>query len=416
MTLRADVSAGKPQSSIRDAVMVVTLGVLAAACCATPLSDACKPAAEEVCEPSPAAASPQVGNIVPSVHDDCDNVNADRRMDYGVEYANVLWRDLEPTGEPTSELLDGLLNRARGKPPHSHGPRKLALRFQVMNQGDECELPGWSTTPDLKDGFKFSGERGACGTKWSVDWKHAGIRDAHRKALKVVGEWAERNANEIAWIEIGSYGFYGEWHHDEHEATLGFNDRTPSPRQREWRDLLAGIIDDYYCAFPTLPLTIAFDALKAYDDGPENRAKLYEDPVFLKLKAGKAGLMFDCLGASKENADWYNYVPLDIRGKLDGPFLGEFCGGEAGAKDAVLNASEWDTTMKIVSSNRWTHIRNAGVSFMKASTYDPLAPEVRKRIDDLVKTLGDNSGDPRSGLSRLGEDERRICASSPSTR
>ncbi|MFO0614788.1 MAG: hypothetical protein U0414_19530 [Polyangiaceae bacterium] len=298
-------------------------------------------------------------------------------MDYATEFANILWRDFEPTrGAFDLELLDTLLSKAKGGTDQR---RKLAFRFQVMNEGETKELPTWHSDEDVAKGFRVSGDR------WSLDWDHKAIRAAHLAALTALGNWASAHEADIAWVEIGSYGFYGEWHHAEHEEALGFEGRVPGERHTKWRTTLASIVNEYLCHFKTLPLSIAFDSLKAFDDTELNKTSLERDPVFLALEAGHVGLFFDCLG--KDNTDWLNNMPADISSRLSGPFGGEFCDSEKGAKRAIEDEKRWPTTLCIVRNNRWNYVREAGASLITKQGYGALSDYGKHSVDELLSTL-----------------------------
>ncbi|MCJ7688567.1 MAG: hypothetical protein MUO60_04515, partial [Clostridiaceae bacterium] len=134
------------------------------------------------------------------------------------------------------------------------------------------------------------------------DWDNPKFLDAHKRLINAIGERYD-NDPRVAWIDIGSYGFWGEWHVWMNES-LAATDQTKLT-----------ILNHYFDAFPTKLMVIAFD-----DDLATK----------IVIDAGH-GVRNDCLG-TKESNDWYETSMNNIDPNLSdliwktSIITGEFCG------------------------------------------------------------------------------------------
>jgi len=107
------------------------------------------------------------------------------------------------------------------------------------------------------------------------DWDDPNFLQAHHDLLMALGQRCNDDPR-IAWIDIGSYGFWGEWHVYLNDSLAA----TDASKQ--------AIIDDYLEAFPDKMKVIPFD-----DDFGTEYATNHG-----------CGIRNDCLGTEASN-DWY---------------------------------------------------------------------------------------------------------------
>jgi hypothetical protein len=161
----------------------------------------------------------------------------------------------------------------------------------------------------------------------------------------------------VAWIDIGSYGFWGEWHvwmNDSLAAKL-------STRQ--------AMLEDYLEAFPAKMKVIAFD-----------------DRFATRTVTDRGGgIRNDCLGTSDSN-DWYLESLRGIDPALNDRVWktaligGEFCGGGTGAAEGTT--SRFDLNYEFIKKTHWSFIGPAGGAIV------PQNAAHRKALDLLANTLG----------------------------
>lgn len=188
------------------------------------------------------------------------------------------------------------------------------------------------------------------------DWNNPLFLESHGEFIKALGNRYD-NDPRVAWVDIGSYGFWGEWHVWMNES-LAATDQTKLT-----------ILDQYFDAFPTKPLVIAFD-----DD-------LATKTV---IDAGH-GVRNDCLG-TKESNDWYETSMNNIDPNLSDRIwktsiiTGEFCGSNYGATEGTT--ARFDLNYDFIKKHHWSWIGSAGGA---------ITPVDNKHLEDLNKlhkTLG----------------------------
>ncbi len=184
------------------------------------------------------------------------------------------------------------------------------------------------------------------------DWDDPKFLAAHHDFILALGARYDSDLR-VAWIDIGSYGFWGEWHVWRNEELAA----TQATKQ--------AILEDYFDAFPTKAKVIAFD----------------DDFATRYVVEHGGGIRNDCLGTQGSN-DWY----LESIGDLNDTvwktaiITGEFCGGAAGA---IAGTTErFDINYQFIQDTHWSFIGSAG------GAIEPQSEEHRRNLDKLHKKLG----------------------------
>ena len=159
----------------------------------------------------------------------------------GSHYDRYAWAQIEPSeGVYNFELLDRRLKDCR--------ERNLAYAFRIAT----CR-PGWGggpvAIPDwlVKKGAKLLHGSYQGDEFYAADMDCPIIRQYHEKLIKALGERYDGHP-DLALLDIGSVGMWGEWHFTGNQHLL------PSLEARK------AVIDLYYEAFPNTPLTISSNA------------------------------------------------------------------------------------------------------------------------------------------------------------
>lgn len=188
------------------------------------------------------------------------------------------------------------------------------------------------------------------------DWDDPKFLNAHKLFLKALGERYDTDPR-VAWIDIGSYGFWGEWH-------VWMNDSLEATDQTKLT-----ILEHYFDAFPTKPLVIAFD----------------DDLATKTVIDTGHGIRNDCLG-TKESNDWYETSMNNIDPNLSDRIwktsiiTGEFCGSNYGAVQGTT--VRFDLNYNFIKKHHWSWIGSAG------GAINPINDQHRADLDKLHKTLG----------------------------
>jgi hypothetical protein len=367
------------------------------------------------CRPpeSPLLSRPQSVHVYPGLEDHRDGLEL--AFEYDVVFIPLLWRDWEKKAGTGTSFVEGLLDDA----VRDVEGRRLAIRFQVIDKGGLGEVPDWMDPSDPS-----WVRRESCGKParqlWDLNWAKPVPRQRHAAAVLALGQWVRKHQKNVAWVELGSYGFYGEWHHDGCDG-LGNAEAADTPE----REHVSEILDAYSCAFPRLPLTIAFDALKV-DDGTAD----VRDPVRKKLGGLGVGLYFDALG--DDDGDFTKYIDGRLAQEFPGPFGGEFKGDEPPARDAdagpcgpddagatyVLNERSdtcWARTVDLVRTFQFSFIRQGGANALYRAGFDSeLTSRGRSRFIELTRVLAETNARPAVARRFSPLVTPRVCEGLPS--
>lgn len=248
-------------------------------------------------------------------------------------YDDVTWKALEPNAQGVidwSALEDDWSQ-------HTERGRRVGFRFKCADpwSNDATDIPDWLISAGVNV-FPYAIDGGSGNLP---DWDNATFLDQHDRIIAALG--ARYNDDpRIAWIDVGSYGIWGEWHVYENED-LAARQET---KQR--------ILDAYIAAFPDKRLIIPFD--DAFATG--------------YLTQQGHGIRNDCLGTADSN-DWFETSMEEIGIDMDelaatGMVSGEFCGSEEGAQEGL--SDRFDLNLDFIVRNHWSFIGPAGGSLLVA--------------------------------------------------
>jgi hypothetical protein len=266
-----------------------------------------------------------------------------------LQYVNLTWRELE-----SARGVIDFARMERGWGNVAATGRRVGFRVCAALPGDpgHIDIPQWLADEGIRmRAYEIDGAGGL-----APDWDDPKFLAAHHDFIETLGARYDSDPR-VAWIDIGSYGFWGEWH-------VWMNDSLAAKQSTK-----QSILEDYFGAFPTKMKVIAFD-----------------DPFATRFVTDRGGgIRNDCLGTSESN-DWY----LESLGRID-PGLngriwktamigGEFCGGGSGAMEGT--AARFDLNFNFILETHWSFIGPAG------GMLTPQDETHRKNLNRLVNALG----------------------------
>ena len=197
----------------------------------------------------------------------------EQRLPYSVAYIRVCWNDLEPEeGRIVWEIFD--------KPIEAWKEQNVRIAFRVMTanahtRGYYCS-PKWLFDAGCKSyDYVRGGEDTMSGGKRIAriepDYGDPVFLEKHANLIRKLGERYDGHPR-VEFIDIGSYGIWGEWH---------------TSNGKPW-DVRKRIIDMYLEAFPNTPL-----------------AQMSDDAEALAYAIGKgAGFRRDGIGSPWHEKTW----------------------------------------------------------------------------------------------------------------
>jgi hypothetical protein len=264
-----------------------------------------------------------------------------------LEKATVPWRLVEPE--------EGRIDWAfiESGWPSMDGGGRAGLRIAAAYPGgDEPDLPQWLVEKGIPmRPYEIDEKPGL-----APDWDDPRFLEAHEELISALGARYDDDPR-LGWLDIGSYGFWGEWHVFENEHLAGS------------QETKAHILQHYFDAFPNTPMVIAFD----------------DDFATRYVVEHGGGIRNDCLGRASSN-EWYlksirRIDPEILDAAWKGAIItGEFCGGARGAVEGTTVG--FDTTLAFVRETHWSWIGPAG------GAIEPVDEQHRANLDLLHKTLG----------------------------
>ncbi|WP_419663984.1 DUF4832 domain-containing protein [Desulfosarcina variabilis] len=282
----------------------------------------------------PSATSDLLPNPYKGYAPYADTFYADPSIPQSLVYDDVTWKALEPDmpGVIDWNALEDDWTQ------HTALGRRIGFRFKCADpwSGDLTDIPDWLVSAGVAT-FPYSIDGGS-GTL--PDWDDPVFLGQHDRIIAALGD-RYNNDPRIAWIDVGSYGIWGEWHvyQNEHLAA------SQATKQR--------ILDAYLAAFPDKQLVIPFD----------------DDFAMVYMAERGYGIRNDCLGTADSN-DWFDEsmdaLDIDIDAlAATGMVTGEFCGSEQGAREGF--SQRFDLNLDFIVRNHWSFIGPAGGSLLAAS-------------------------------------------------
>jgi hypothetical protein len=265
-----------------------------------------------------------------------------------LQQATFGWRDLEP-----EQSIYNWSHLERNWGNIAQTGRRVGFRVAAEIPGSgQNDTPQWLIDQGVKlRPYSIDGQDG-----FAPDWDDSLFLAAHHNFIMKLGERYDQDPR-VAWIDIGSYGFWGEWH-------VWKNDSLAATQATK-----KAILDDYFEAFPTKKMVIAFD---------DNFATEY-------VTDRGGGIRNDCLGEQGSN-DWYltslNSIDPGLNDRVwkTAIITGEFCGSNYGA--TIGTTDRFDLNYAFIQQTHWSYIGSAG------GAISPQDDEHRANLDKLHKTLG----------------------------
>jgi hypothetical protein len=265
-----------------------------------------------------------------------------------LQQATFAWSELEPQ---KGVYNWSRLERSWGSVAQSG--RRVGFRVAAAIPGSgETHTPQWLIDEGVAmRSYSIDGHDGL-----APDWDDPKFLAAHHDFITALGARYD-NDPRVAWIDIGSYGFWGEWH-------VYLNPQLAASRATK-----QAILEDYFRAFPSKPKVIAFD-----------------DDFATKYVADRGGgIRNDCLGTSASN-NWYleslNRIDPNLNANAwkTAIITGEFCGSDFGAEEGTT--ARFQLNLNFIKQTHWSFIGSAGGAIA------PVSDEHRHNLDLLHKTLG----------------------------
>lgn len=266
-----------------------------------------------------------------------------------LQYVTVEWKKLEP-----SPGVYNWNNLEKNWGNITVSGRRAGFRISTATPGavNHYDIPDWLVNQGIRmRAYEIDGQHGL-----APDWDDQKFLQAHHDFIASLGARYDSD-QRVGWIDIGSYGFWGEWH-------VYLNDSLAATQASK-----QVILEDYFSAFPTKPKVIAFD----------------DDFATAYVTDRGAGIRNDCLGEEDSN-NWYleslnNIDPLmNDRVWKSAIITGEFCGGDWGAVQGTT--SRFNLNYSFIQQTHWSFIGPAG------GDITPQSPEHKKDLDNLYKKLG----------------------------
>jgi hypothetical protein len=265
-----------------------------------------------------------------------------------LQQATFGWADIEPE--------KGVYNWShleRNWGNISQTGRRVGFRIASEIPGSgKNDTPQWLIDQgiDMRE-YSIDGNNG-----FAPDWNDSLFLAAHHDFIMALGDRYDQDPR-VAWIDIGSYGFWGEWH-------VWLNQ--PLAASEESKE---SILEDYFEAFPTKKMVIAFD-----DDFATE---------YVTNRGG--GIRNDCLGEEDSN-NWYltslNGIDPSLNDRVwkTAIITGEFCGSGYGAMEGTTE--RFELNYAFIQETHWSYIGSAG------GAISPQDDTHRANLDKLHKTLG----------------------------
>jgi hypothetical protein len=146
-----------------------------------------------------------------SFNGDLRNILAENYPECSIAYFRFYWSKLEPEeGRYNFEMLDWLLEKAQEK------GQDLALRFMPTGKADNRCTPEWYMEKAKGYWYKRDNRNG-----WAPDHNDPYFLAKQEELVSAFGE-RYNGHHKIVRMEIGSVGFWGEWHmsHTEPEVPM----------------------------------------------------------------------------------------------------------------------------------------------------------------------------------------------------
>lgn len=195
----------------------------------------------------------------------CWGENLEEGKGVFLAYVPIYWNALEPQkGRYDFKALEDQFHFAQWK---EKGTR-LILRVVADSPSQEgkMQIPQWLYDEIQGDGTWYENEYGR---GFSPNYENAVFQKAHTRLLQALGERYNADA-QIAYIQLGSLGHWGEWHVNQASGIRKFPDTTVTDQY----------VEDYVKAFPDKKLLMRrpYGVVSLYQMGLYNDSFGEEEP------------------------------------------------------------------------------------------------------------------------------------------
>lgn len=249
----------------------------------------------------------------------------------GLAFVLIKWSELEP--EEGQYAFDEVEEKY-----HMDYLRKENVRFVIRIVADypsdekHMDIPQWLYDKTYGSGQWYDNEYGK---GFSPDYYNIEFIRAHERLINAVGE-RYRSDENIAYIELGSLGHWGEWHVNSHSQRESFPLKTVSDKY----------VKPYLNNFPSSKLLLR----RPYDIG----------------KTEGLGLYNDSFGEKNSHDMWLSWINLGYISDQNGEKLSDMrdfykiapSGGEfSSVKDiSTYYMDDFDSTMEYVRESHTTFL------------------------------------------------------------
>ncbi|ASY76162.1 DUF4832 domain-containing protein [Pectobacterium polaris] len=189
--------------------------------------------------------------------------------DTGIEYDRLYWDELEPAeGQYNFQAVDAIFELASQHQP----PMNVGLRFMALDEpASGSKIPDWLIQKGIK------GEWTPDKKTFVPDLDDPVFIEYSQRLLNAFGLRYDGNSN-LAYIDIGLVGSWGEWHNTNFPTITPLIERYTSAQLDKY-------VEMYFAAFPNSPKIMLING---------------GDTLASAVKQG-AGWRADCWG------DWHNF-------------------------------------------------------------------------------------------------------------
>lgn len=213
---------------------------------------------------------PNPGNGAASFHDGYgEHLSKQKYPDTGIEYQRFYWSELEPQeGQYNFALVDEAFTEAARHQPAMN----VGLRFMALDGPESgSKIPTWLINKGIKGIWTPDGKT------FMPDLDDPIFMGYVQRLLNAFGQRYDGNP-ELAYLDIGMVGSWGEWHNSNFPGVKPLLERYTS-------QLLNRYVDMHFAAFPRTPKIMLISG---------------GDSLVYAAKKG-AGWRADCWG------DWRNF-------------------------------------------------------------------------------------------------------------
>lgn len=285
-------------------------------------------------------------------------------------YVPVCWDELEPRqGEYDFTALEERCHFAQWR---ADGVRLILRLVPDTPTGERhMDIPQW-----LYDAMDGAGTwyDGDYGQGFSPDYENEAFRRAHRALIAALGQ---RYADDpqVAFVELGSLGHWGEWHVDTGAGIA------PFPTQ----DVTDAYVEDYLAVFSPGRLLLR----RPYEIGREQGLGLYNDSFGLPDSHGEWLSWIEKGYQSDQNGEWLPAMPEFW---LRAPSGGEFSPRQEDGW--YFSAGQFPTTLTLLEQSHTTFLGP------NAPAYGELSGTEEENLRTLLAEMGYTLGVRRCEIRR----------------